>query len=65
VVAVHDFGGTVIAADRESSEQFGMPSAAIGRDDAVDHIAPVDEIPGLLSTLCSAVSPDDDAVVGH
>ncbi len=62
-VAVHDFGGTVIAADRASSEHFGMPSAAIGRDDAVDHIAPVDEIPLLLSRLCSAALPDGNAVV--
>jgi two-component system chemotaxis response regulator CheB len=63
-VAVHDFGGTVLAADRVSSEHYGMPSAAIGRDDAVDHVVPVDEIPQLLRTLCAA-RPDDDAVIGH
>jgi two-component system chemotaxis response regulator CheB len=51
-VAVHDFGGTVLAADRASSEHYGMPSAAIGRDGVVDHVVPVDEIPLLLSTLC-------------
>jgi hypothetical protein len=40
-----------------------MPSAAIGRDDAVDHIAPVDDIPLLLSRLCSAALPDGNSVV--
>ncbi len=34
-VALHDFGGTVIAADKAPSAHFGMPEAAIGRDDAV------------------------------
>jgi two-component system chemotaxis response regulator CheB len=50
-VAVHDFGGTVIAADKASSEWFGMPEAAIGRDDAVDQVLPVGEIPALLISL--------------
>lgn len=53
-VAVHDFGGTVIAADEESSAYFGMPGAAIGRDDAVDHVLPVGEIPALLISLTEA-----------
>jgi two-component system, chemotaxis family, protein-glutamate methylesterase/glutaminase len=50
-VAVHDFGGTVIAADKASSAYFGMPEAAISRDDAVDHVLPVGEIPALLISL--------------
>jgi len=50
-VAVHDFGGTVIAADMESSAYSGMPEAAIGRDGAVDHVLPVSEIAALLISL--------------
>jgi two-component system chemotaxis response regulator CheB len=42
--AIHDFGGLVLASDRASSEHFAMPQAAIGRDDAVDHVLPVTEI---------------------
>ncbi len=49
--AVHDFGGTVIASDRESSTNFDMPAAAIGRDDAVDYVLPVKEIADLLISL--------------
>jgi two-component system chemotaxis response regulator CheB len=50
-VAVHDFGGTVIAADKASSAYYEMPGAATGRDDAVDLVLPVDEIPALLISL--------------
>lgn len=49
-VAVHDFGGTVIAADKASSAYFAMPEAAISRD-AVNHVVPVGEIPALLISL--------------
>jgi two-component system chemotaxis response regulator CheB len=49
--AIHDFGGVVIAADRASSAHFGMPEAAIGRDDAVDFVLPVSEIPDRLVEL--------------
>ncbi len=49
--AVHDFGGVVIAADETSSQEFSMPAATIGRDDAVDHVVHVDEIAELLETL--------------
>lgn len=56
-VAVHDLGGTVIAADRASSAVFGMPAAAIGRDDAVDRVLPVDEIPGMLTALLLPADP--------
>jgi two-component system, chemotaxis family, protein-glutamate methylesterase/glutaminase len=52
--AVHDFGGTVIAADKTSSAHFAMPEAAIGRDNAVDHVLPAGEIPGLLVSLTQA-----------
>lgn len=54
-VAVHDFGGVVIAADKASSAYFGMAEAAIGRDDAVDHVLPVGEIPALLISLTGAI----------
>ncbi|SRR5216683_6128179 len=54
--AVHDLGGTVIAADEHSSEQFSMPHATIGRADAVDHVAGVDQIAGLLQSLVVARS---------
>jgi two-component system chemotaxis response regulator CheB len=56
-VAVHDFGGTVIAADKASSAYFGMAEAAIGRDDAVDHVLPVGEIPALLISLTRTTRP--------
>jgi two-component system chemotaxis response regulator CheB len=49
--AVHDFGGTVIAADPVSCKYFEMPKATIERDDVVDFILPVDEIPELLQKL--------------
>jgi chemotaxis response regulator CheB len=49
--AVRDFGGTVIAADKRSSAYFAMPEAAIDRDDAVNHVLPVGEIPALLISL--------------
>jgi len=48
---VHDFGGTVIAADEASSAYFAMPEAAISRDDAVDYVLPADDIPALLVSL--------------
>lgn len=32
---VHEFGGTVLTADRASSHAFSMPEAAIGRDSGV------------------------------
>lgn len=55
-VAVHDFGGTVIAADRGSSAYFGMAEAAIGRD-AVRHVLPTAEIPAMLISLTQAARP--------
>ncbi len=54
--AVHDFGGVVIASDRESSEVFDMPEAAIGRHDAVDYVVPVERIAELLVSLTAVAS---------
>ena len=51
---VHDFGGTVIAADPASSAYDAMPRAAIDRDDVVDFVVPIDEIPSLLEKLVAA-----------
>jgi two-component system, chemotaxis family, protein-glutamate methylesterase/glutaminase len=56
--AVHDFGGVVIAADEASSKEFSMPSATIGRDDAVDHVVHVDDIANLLERLVGAAGGD-------
>jgi two-component system chemotaxis response regulator CheB len=49
--ALHAFGGVVIAATRASSRNFGMPGAAIARDEIVDYVVPVEEIPALLTKL--------------
>jgi two-component system chemotaxis response regulator CheB len=54
--AVHDFGGLVVASDKESSAYFSMPEAAIGRDDAVDFVLPVAEIAPLLVKLVAQLS---------
>ena len=44
VEAIKKMNGTVIAQDRETSEFFGMPSAAI-HSGCVDFILPLNEIP--------------------
>jgi two-component system chemotaxis response regulator CheB len=64
--ALHDFGGTVIAADRGSSANFGMPGAAISRDDVVDHVRPVQEIADLVLSLVRdrRSTPSAGAMVG-
>jgi two-component system chemotaxis response regulator CheB len=49
--AVHACGGTVIASDRASSRYFGMPGSTIDRDDAIDHVVPLDEIGDKLVEL--------------
>lgn len=41
--AVKRFGGTLIASDRATSQQFGMPEAAIATGD-IDHVLPLDDI---------------------
>ena len=52
--AVHRFGGTVIASTALTSTEAAMPQATIDRDDAVDHVVPLDDIAALLRTLTSA-----------
>jgi two-component system chemotaxis response regulator CheB len=43
-------GGTVLSQDRESSEFFGMPGAAIATG-MVDFVLPLNEIASALVTL--------------
>jgi two-component system, chemotaxis family, protein-glutamate methylesterase/glutaminase len=62
-VAVHQFGGTVLAADQVSSAHFAMPAAAIGRDETVDAVLPVDDIAQALIALVGA--QHDEAPVGE
>lgn len=50
VQAIKKMGGTVIAQDEESSEFFGMPSAAINTG-TVDFILPLDEVAAALLSL--------------
>jgi two-component system chemotaxis response regulator CheB len=50
VSAVKKMGGTVVVQDEESSDYFGMPSAAIATGCA-DFVIPLDEIPAALVTL--------------
>jgi two-component system chemotaxis response regulator CheB len=57
--AIHKFGGTVLASDEGSSVVFAMPSATIERNQAVDHVLDVDDIPALLAALVSAALLDD------
>jgi two-component system chemotaxis response regulator CheB len=52
--ALHDFGGVVIAASKESSTYFAMPQAAIDRDEIVDYVVSVDDMAGLLAALVTA-----------
>ena len=52
--AVHRFGGTVIASTALTSTQAAMPQATIDRDDAVDHVVPLDDIAELLRALTTA-----------
>ena len=50
VTAIKKRGGTVIAQDRDSSEFFSMPEAAI-KTGTVDFVLALDEIAGALVTL--------------
>ena len=50
VQAIKKMGGTVIAQDRETSEFFGMPDAAI-RTGSVDFILPLSDIASALISL--------------
>lgn len=56
VQAIHKMGGTVIVQDKETSEFFGMPQAAI-KTGTVDFILPLPEI---ASALVSLVMQDDN-----
>ena len=50
IQAIRKTGGSVIAQDEESSEFFGMPSAAI-ESGCVDFVLPLEEIAGAIATL--------------
>ena len=50
LAAVKKMGGTIIAQDRNTSEFFGMPSAAIDTGN-VDFVLPLEEIPAALMKL--------------
>jgi two-component system chemotaxis response regulator CheB len=52
--AIHEFGGIVLASDKESSQHFAMPEAAIARDDVVDYVLRVDDIADCLASLLDA-----------
>lgn len=54
--AIHAFGGTVLATDEPSSREFSMPLAAIKRDDAVDDIVALDDVPDRLIDLAGTFS---------
>ena len=54
VLAVKAAGGTVIAQDRATSENFGMPGSAI-RTGAVDYILPLEEIGPTIVRLTRGV----------
>jgi two-component system, chemotaxis family, protein-glutamate methylesterase/glutaminase len=61
VLAVKAAGGTVIAQDRATSENFGMPGSAI-RTGAVDYILPLEEIGPTIVRLtrdCGSRHPGD------
>jgi two-component system, chemotaxis family, protein-glutamate methylesterase/glutaminase len=49
--AIHRRGGVVLTTDEETSAHFSMPAAAIERDDIVDAIVPVPELPPRLLEL--------------
>jgi two-component system chemotaxis response regulator CheB len=51
--ALHHLGGTVVASDLASSEHIGMPAAAIGRDEIVDHVVPLSQIAETVVQLVS------------
>jgi two-component system, chemotaxis family, protein-glutamate methylesterase/glutaminase len=53
VKAIKKMGGTVLVQDKESSEFFGMPEAAL-RTGMVDFVLPLAEIAPALTTLVAA-----------
>jgi two-component system chemotaxis response regulator CheB len=52
--AVHHFGGTVLASSEGSSAHFDMPQATIERDNAIDQVAPLEDLAGVVSSLVAA-----------
>jgi two-component system chemotaxis response regulator CheB len=48
---IHNFGGTVIAADPEFTACPWMPTETIERDESVDYVAPPPDIAALLAKL--------------
>jgi two-component system chemotaxis response regulator CheB len=54
--AVHQFGGTVIVADPATCAYREMSQAAIERDDIVDRVVPVDDLPAVLAALATPLS---------
>ena len=64
--AVHDLGGTVLAANRLSSLRYAMPEATVGREDACDAELHVREIAAYLTALVGgppALDLDDDGTI--
>jgi two-component system, chemotaxis family, protein-glutamate methylesterase/glutaminase len=58
VQAIHEMGGTAIAQNQETSEFFGMPSAAI-QTGAIDFVLPLSDIAAALIRLTIQPSEDD------
>lgn len=54
--AIRRFGGTVLATDASTSKSFAMPSATIEREDPIDYIIGLDELPTLLTALVDTPS---------
>ena len=48
---IHEFGGTVLAADPDCTEHPSMPTEAIGRDEVVDHVLAPRDIAAFLVKL--------------
>src|SRR5262249_35039568 len=53
--AIKRLGGVVIAQNEETSDYFGMPSAAI-HTGSVDYVLPLDEIPGAILDIIAGAS---------
>jgi two-component system chemotaxis response regulator CheB len=63
VEAIKKAGGTVIAQDKDTSEFFGMPSAAIGTG-SVDIVLPLALIPSALVGLLQPALPPPPGTEG-
>jgi two-component system chemotaxis response regulator CheB len=53
---IHAFGGTVLASDQASSQEYSMPLAAIERADAVDYVVALDDVADRLIDLVGTAS---------